>query len=193
MSTHAVISDDDILLDSLLNDDNIINNDIIITINKTKHECYACLETKDNMVKPCDTINCKARMCTECIKKQIETNDSKCGMCRNPIIIKKGVFNKNKCCEKFMKICYMCFLIVVGSILTFLMALGNTVRYPFIRCTTNVYSCDDMASVTIIATIPFILLFLQGHFISCRRNDKKYWKYNLSNHRFLLKDVFLLP
>ncbi len=193
MSTNDIMSDDQEVLNTLLNDDdNIINNDIIITINTNKYVCYACLEMKDNMVKPCDTKSCKARLCSECIKKQVDTNNDKCGICRNPIVIKRGEFNRTKFCKKLAKISYFWFLIVFGSAFTFLMALGNILQNPLVRCISFVecnnksmcdYNmkrpCDDGSMVTLISTIPFILLFSQGHFINCCCNDPKFWKYNI--------------
>lgn len=102
-------------------------SDTIITVtNSNNYSCYACYQIKNTMVRPCINVKCNARICKECINKQVNTKNKKCGICRSPILVKNTV-NIEKCCKMYTKIFYVVVMFFVGPILTYLNALGKTI------------------------------------------------------------------
>lgn len=164
--------------------------DTVITItNNENHPCYACLEVKNRMIKLCKTDGCNGRICNECVKKQIQTKNNKCGLCRGDAVISYAI-NFKKCGLAYGKGIYLGFMFVLGIISVFLNALGKTVVTPWIKCKGGVNeTCDDLGVLLIFLTFPFVLLFFQGFCCdSCcfccdccywGNNKRKCWRYDL--------------
>ena len=161
------MADSSQLLDSNFSQPLETNNTVITMTNSANLSCYACLEIKDRMVRPCTNDKCNARICKKCIGRQVVTNNKKCGICRSPILVTSTI-NYGKCCESYFKVIYVLFMFTVGSSLLFLNALGKTVATGIVRCydsTSKNYisPCDDGAVGTIFFVSLFIGIYLQGH------------------------------
>jgi hypothetical protein len=132
------------------------------------------------MVRPCNNNNCSARVCKQCIKEQVNADNKICGNCRQPIIIKKGNFNILKCSIQYLKVIYTILLLLGGTILTFLNALGKTSVAKLNMCDNAFKPCDSGMLGVIALTIPFLFLFWQGHL----------WKCCISGSKCCIYDIF---
>jgi hypothetical protein len=139
-------------------------------------ECYACLEVKPKMLKPCPNKLCNARICSDCIHEQIKNNNDRCGLCREPIIINSNI-NVQKCLLTYLKLIFISVMYIGGSVSVVYSLLGNTVR-NWIKCNNYKDFCDDGAYLLMIPTLFYIGVFMQGHLWRCCCPSGKY-KYNV--------------
>jgi hypothetical protein len=174
----------------------------IENIHDTSNKCYVCFSEVGQLLRPCVNQNCNARICKECLVKQVKIrneNSRKCGICRENIAVRKGPVNKYRCFEKYLKVFYVWFMLLGGSVLTFLNAFGKSVGWHLIDCGyVKEGPCDSGLAGTFFLTIPFLMIFWQGHiFEGCGRYDrhlccncygsfnfccakgKGYWRYNI--------------
>lgn len=158
-----------------MSDKNILNNNTNPNYDSVNDDkCYLCLENTGKLVRPCSNNNCKSRAHRNCLKDQIEKqtgkNKGKCGVCKSTIVKTKNNFNEKRCCTSTLKVVYVLLLTIVGSVLTFMMALGKTINNKWVSCSNgdkDVHPCDDGAVGTIFYTIPFVFLFYQYHLCKC--------------------------
>jgi len=169
--------------------------------NTTLSSCYVCLDNEKNepLVKPCKTPNCSALTHNDCLLKQYRSKKTTCGICRQPIVRNTNkVFNTKRCCISFTKLLYTLFMLIVGSVLLILLALGKSIK-SWISCDNKVHPCDDGGIGAVFLTIPFILLFFQLPQCCCKYNifcclpiKPKYKSYLTMGILFLASSVLIL-
>ena len=148
--------------------------------------CYICLTNEKNLRRPCGNTQCTARICFECITKQYQTENKKCGICQSAIVkTENKKFDLSTCCEWYIKLFYILFMTIGGSIGLVLLALGRTVTTPWIECgPPDKTPCDSLgAGWLIFFVLVFSLMFWQFPlcYMTNTKNDKLFycWKYNI--------------
>lgn len=71
--------------------------------------CYICLGETGVLVRPCTNEKCNARVHENCLAKQVENNNKRCGNCREQILIK--TIRTNFDFEVFIKTIYPIILV----------------------------------------------------------------------------------
>lgn len=122
--------------------------------------CYVCLETDDKLVKACKNVNCKAKVHKVCISRQVHIGqDRMCGICKSEIIDEnveaieiieapEEIIQNQK--KRFLD----AFLIVCGSVVVIMMALGKNIE---------VSNLDIFCACTLLMVVPLIFLFSYHH------------------------------
>jgi len=117
--------------------------------------CYLCSNEDPNLIKPCSTPDCRARVHHLCMEKKYyqDTVNAKCDKCGGPIVVREipTDINPGSCNDYFHKILVTIFIVVPLSLLT----LGGSLR-----------SFDPFMFLALFLALPFILYPLK-YFCRC--------------------------
>lgn len=126
--------------------------------------CYICKKPGEDLVKPCATVNCPNRSHRICTAQQFKSG-RKCDECQEPIIqvITKN-FNTYRCCQIYLQRLFLIFMVICGPLSVILLTLGKTLTTWIIcpdRAPPNYRTCDDLAGVGILISLPLSMVFYQ--------------------------------
>lgn len=127
--------------------------------------CYACTEVKDGMIRLCNNDLCNGRICKTCLPKQLQQKIFTCGLCRQGIVVQK-TFNWNAFCKSFGNVFATLMFIILGSSISVLNALGNTILKQDMNCSGK-RKCDFNFGWVIPITLFLCMFFWPGRLWSC--------------------------
>jgi hypothetical protein len=134
----------------------------------TESECYICNKIDNDLIKPCNNSDCSVMAHYDCLKYNYESNEKHC-ICENQIATRNIIqFNKYKWLKYCFGLIYTFLMIVGGSTLNIMLALGKTIN------SWNMHS--DQIYWTVFAVLPFCILTWQLPQIPLCTG---YWRYNI--------------
>lgn len=159
---------------------------------QVKEICIACHQEDDNLVKPCKTLGCDAKIHYECLEERFALGKKACIMCELPIAVEQvTTFNWVKCGKTYFGVIYTFLMVFFGTYINIKTAMGNTPLNPnqwdYRGCYawkegTNPHTCDRPAFLVIILSFTLSLMFWQFPIFVCRNpntNAKERWRYNI--------------
>lgn len=156
----------------------VIVLDLIMSEIHNVNGCYACCEVKENMIRLCNNDLCNGRICKTCLPEQLQQKIFTCGLCRQGIVV-QNKFNWNEFCKAFGNLFITLMIIVVGSGIAVINALGTTIMGADMNC-ANRRRCGGDYGWVIPFTLSLCIFFWPGRLWSCCMNypSKKRCNYN---------------
>lgn len=151
---------------------------------QVKEICAVCNQEDDNLVKPCKTLGCDAKIHYECLEDRFALSKKSCTKCEFPIAVEQlTTFNWIKCGKTYFGVIYTFLMVFFGTYINIKSAMGDSPLNPNQWDTRGCYKwkedtnphtiCDSHSILVIVLSFALSLMFWQFPIFSCRNPTTK--------------------
>jgi hypothetical protein len=155
--------------------------------------CDYCNGEGNNLVRPCKTVGCEAKIHSICLEQRYKFGKKSCNKCEFAIAINETTtFNWAKCGKTYLGVIYTFLMVIVGTWFNIITAMGdsslnsntwdNRGCHPWKEGINPHTVCDRDSTIVIILSVVLSLMFWQFPIFSCRNprtNEKETCRYNI--------------
>lgn len=158
-----------------------------------KEICSVCKQEDDNLVKPCKTSGCDAKIHYKCLEERFTSGRKSCSKCEFPIAVAQSTtFNWTKCGKIYFGVIYTFLMIFAGTYINIKSAMGDSPLdpnqwddrgcYQWKEGTNPHTKCDSKSGIIVMLSFVLSLMFWQFPIFTCydsKTKAKENCRYNI--------------